>query len=387
MSCLIDVSNFSVDVDNVHRNPKQVKADKSPINNRATNATAVQPKSNRMESGSKEKSPVASGSRQFEFPKEDTQPAKYQIEHIQLNRFTIEKINPENTNITKTKYRGVYNYNPRCNPNVVLEAKADLPRILDAKPKPTVIANSDVAKTEKRPTADSKTSAKSQDETSNHYLELLSLDNLNDIAVNTEAFECAVCFVEYEPTEGVVLRNCLHTFCKDCIRNTIIYSEEAEVKCPYIDATYTCECTLQDREIKALLTKSEHDEHLAKSLRVAENQIENSFHCRTPNCAGWCIYEDNVNQYKCAICSLVNCLTCRVIHDGLNCAQYQDMVKNNLEGNPENAITKTMLDEMIKNGEAMNCPTCRVCICYRDWIFNFALSILYNSFQLCRSFS
>lgn len=311
------------------------------------------------------------GTRQFEFPKEDDlQPAKYQIEHIQLNRFTIEKINPENTNITKTKYRGVYNYNPRCNPNVILETKTDLSLAIDAKRKPDETASASNDLSIKKP---SKTIPKVLEEASNHYLELLSLDNLNDIAVNTEAFECAVCFVEYEPTEGVVLRNCLHIFCKECIRNTIIYSDEAEVKCPYNDAKYTCECTLQDREIKALLTKSEHDEHLAKSLRVAENQIENSFHCRTPNCAGWCIYEDNVNQYKCPICSLVNCLTCRVIHDGLNCAQYQDMVKNNLEGNPENAITKNMLDEMIKNGEAMNCPTCRVSVS------------IYNSIKLCCS--
>lgn len=309
-------------------------------------------------------SPKASGSRQFEFPKDDDlPPAKYQIEHIQLNRFTIEKINPENTNITKTKYRGVYNYNPRCNPNVMLDMKADLSHVTDAKPKSEASATaSNHLSVEKPPPTTSAPTKQLEEAASNHYLELLSLDNLNDIAVNTEAFECAVCFVEYEPTEGVVLRNCLHTFCKECIRNTIIYSEDAEVRCPYIDAKYTCECTLQDREIKALLTKDEHDEHLAKSLRVAENQIENSFHCRTPNCAGWCIYEDNVNQYKCPICNLVNCLTCRVIHDGLNCAQYQDMVKNNLEGNPENAITKNMLEEMIKNGEAMNCPTCRVSI-------------------------
>lgn len=328
-----------------------------PLNDGAVAATAVEPK----KGVTAKTSPVATGTRQFEFPKEnDLQPAKYQIEHIQLNRFTIEKINPDNTNITKTKYRGVYNYNPRCNPNVHLEMKTELPHVTTAKPKQALTARAiDFhVPNEKPPTATTTV----LEEASNHYLELLSLDNLNNIAVNTEAFECAVCFAECEPTEGVVLRNCLHTFCKECIRNTIVYSEEAEVKCPYNDAKYTCDCTLQDREIKALLTKHQHDEHLAKSLRVAENQIENSFHCRTPNCAGWCIYEDNVNQYKCAICSLVNCLTCRVIHDGLDCAQYQDMVKNNLEGNPENATTKNMLDEMIKNGEAMNCPTCRVSI-------------------------
>ena len=166
--------------------------------------------------------------------------------------------------------------------------------------------------------------------------------------------------MDYQPLEGVILRNCLHTFCKDCIRNTIIYSEEAEVKCPYYDNQYSCDCLLQDREIKALLSKTEHDEHLVKSLRIAENQIENSFHCKTPDCKGWCIFEDDVNVFKCPICRLENCLTCRVIHDGLDCKQYQNMMKNNIDKNPENATTHTMLEEMIKNGEAMNCPACKV---------------------------
>lgn len=225
---------------------------------------------------------------------------QYRIEHTQLNRISIEKVlNPVgNPNITKNKYRGVYNYNPRYNPALVIEGEPYLIRVKDDKKKEQVEINSK----SKDPIASKQS----------HYLELLSLDNLNDIASNTEPFDCVVCFVPCEIGEGVVLRDCLHTFCKECIRNTIIYSDDAEVRCPYIDNTYTCDSILQDREIKALLSKKEHDEHLAKSLRVAENQIENSFHCRTPNCKGWCIYEDNVNTFRCPICSLGNCLTCRV---------------------------------------------------------------------------
>lgn len=259
----------------------------------------------------------------------------------------IERVNPDHLNAAKTKYRGVYNYNPRVNPEALIEIENQ--KLASSKPK----GNSSK-------TAYNSKSPSTNEVAKNHYLELLTLDNSNDIALNTDPFECPVCIVEYEPYEGVVLRNCLHTFCRDCVKQTIIHSDEAEVKCPFMDATYTCESILQDREIKGLLTKEEHDEHLAKSLRVAENKIENSFHCRTPNCKGWCIYEDNVNQFKCPICSLVNCLTCRVIHDGLDCKQYQDTVKNNIEGNPENAITKNMLEDMIQKGEAMNCPTCRV---------------------------
>lgn len=297
---------------------------------------------------------------------------KFLIEHVQLNRYTIERVAPRDANLNKVKYRGVYNYNPRCNPEF-----AKIVTNTPAKPvvkKPTVQnipkgteTKTDIPGTEMKKSISIKVTEKLEPiqevakvEPITQYIELLSLDDSMDLTKNVETFECTVCLVEYQPLEGVMLRECLHTFCKDCIRSTIVYSDEAEVKCPYIDQQYSCDCLLQDREIKALLSKTEYDDHLTKSLRIAENQIENSFHCKTPDCKGWCIFEDDVNTFKCPICRLENCLTCRVIHDGLDCKQYQNMMKNNLDKNPENATTHTMLQEMIKNGEAMNCPACKV---------------------------
>lgn len=326
--------HLTVDVDkNLKTKTENTKPYISP------NASPGLRRSPAVENGAKRKNVAAE--REDALPRE-----RYQIEHVQLNRITIERINPENSNLAKTKYRGVYNYNPRCNPDVDLMVK---PRLLNPASFPT-------------PRKEVEKAPKPEEKVTDHYSELLSLDNLEGFALNSEAFECTVCFTDCEAGEGAVLRNCLHSFCKDCVRNTIIYSEDAEVKCPFYDDNYTCESHLQDREIKAMLSNEEHEEHLAKSLRVAENQIENSFHCRTPNCKGWCIFDDNVNQFKCPICSLTNCLTCRVIHDGLDCKQFQDMIKNNVDGNPENEKTRNMLEEMIRNGEAMNCPTCRVSV-------------------------
>ena len=39
------------------------------------------------------------------------------------------------------------------------------------------------------------------------------LENL-DIIPNAENFECTICYLDVEPGDGVVLRECLHTFCK-----------------------------------------------------------------------------------------------------------------------------------------------------------------------------
>lgn len=46
-----------------------------------------------------------------------------------------------------------------------------------------------------------------------HYLQLVDLDN-TDLVPNVEPFECSVCIVQYEAGEGVVLRECLHMFCR-----------------------------------------------------------------------------------------------------------------------------------------------------------------------------
>ena len=39
------------------------------------------------------------------------------------------------------------------------------------------------------------------------------LENL-DIIPNAETFECTICYLDVEPGDGVVLRECLHTFCR-----------------------------------------------------------------------------------------------------------------------------------------------------------------------------
>lgn len=144
-----------------------------------------------------------------------------------------------------------------------------------------------------------------------HYLQLLNLDNA-DLVENTEPFECLVCLTEIAPHEGVTLRECLHQFCRHCLAHTIEFTEEAEVKCPYRDNQYSCDISLQDREIKALVTPAVYDLFLSKSVTQAENKIDKSFHCKTPDCKGWCIFEDNVNEFHCPVCRKTNCLTCQV---------------------------------------------------------------------------
>lgn len=144
-----------------------------------------------------------------------------------------------------------------------------------------------------------------------NYQKLLQIEESSGIIPNFEEFECTICFTVVVEKEGVMLRNCLHLFCRECISQLIAVNEPSDVKCPFIEKDQICNEILQDREIRALLTKEQYEEYLVKSLRTAENTAPDAFHCRVPNCSGW-IFHDRVTQFQCPICKTTNCIACNV---------------------------------------------------------------------------
>ncbi|XP_054285108.1 uncharacterized protein LOC129001725 isoform X2 [Macrosteles quadrilineatus] len=208
------------------------------------------------------------------------------------------------------------------------------------------------------------------EEKTKNYQELMVLENA-DLIPSSEAFECTVCLTECAAGDGVVLRDCLHSFCRACLAHTVQFTDDAEVKCPFRDHQYACDSTLQEREIKALVTPEVYEQHLAKSVAQAENKIGNAFHCKSPDCPGWCIFEDNVNTFQCPVCNQVNCLTCQAIHPGMDCKQHQEKAQLEAETNTDARRTREMLEEMVQRGEALPCPTCHVVLMKKwgcDWL-------------------
>lgn len=202
------------------------------------------------------------------------------------------------------------------------------------------------------------------------YSRLVELEE-QDLVPSMEAFECSICFLDVEPGKGVLLRDCLHMFCRDCLSNSVRYAEEAMVKCPFRNDEYSCSSHLQEREIRALVSAEVYEHHLSRSVKTAESQALNSFHCQTADCPGWCMLEDNVNVFLCPVCGHANCLTCRAIHEGKNCLQYQDELDFNAPDGHEARQTKEYLDNMVKEGQAMHCPQCRVIVMKKwgcDWL-------------------
>ncbi|XP_019952384.1 ranBP-type and C3HC4-type zinc finger-containing protein 1 [Paralichthys olivaceus] len=204
-----------------------------------------------------------------------------------------------------------------------------------------------------------------QEERERNYLDLIEAEDQNLIPNATET-DCPICFSTLEPGDGIVLRECHHTFCRECLQGTIVNSQDAEVSCPE-----ECDSKIPDREIRALLSDEEHQRFLEMRLSIAESCAEHSFHCQTPNCRGWCVYEDEVNEFQCELCQETNCILCRAIHKGMNCKDYQDDLRIRAENDQAAQQTKQMLESLLQNGEAMKCPRCDIVVQKKDgcdWI-------------------
>ncbi|XP_069737827.1 ranBP-type and C3HC4-type zinc finger-containing protein 1-like isoform X1 [Phaenicophaeus curvirostris] len=195
--------------------------------------------------------------------------------------------------------------------------------------------------------------------------QLLELEQ--EVLVATrEPLECRICCRLVPPGQGVLLRECLHSFCRECLRQVINHSEEPLVACPFRDESYACGSHLQEREIRALVSPDEYRLFLERSLVLAERRSPNSFHCRTPDCRGWCFYEDSVNEFRCPICQALNCLLCKAIHEGQNCRQYQDDLQARAQDDAAARQTNAMLQTLVQRGDAMRCPGCAVVVQKRD---------------------
>lgn len=130
---------------------------------------------------------------------------------------------------------------------------------------------------------------------------------------NKEKFDCCICLTDYGPNEGIVLHNCMHTLCKGCFAQYVCKSEELIIRCPQTNNQgQHCEGRIEDREIKGVLNAAEFDLFIRRCVQMSEQQLPNSFHCRSVNCTGFGIVELNDHEFICSVCQNVNCLKCKV---------------------------------------------------------------------------
>ncbi|XP_050362122.1 uncharacterized protein LOC126781272 [Nymphalis io] len=206
-------------------------------------------------------------------------------------------------------------------------------------------------------------------DSSDVYKELMKLEQ-QALVPNSEEFECGVCIEQCAIEEGVVLRECIHTFCRECLADVVRHCTEPVVSCPAI----ACLGTLQEREIRALLSPEDYEKWLARSLAAAESGTRNTFHCRTRDCTGWAFCEPEVRRFPCPVCNHTNCIPCQAVHDGETCDQYQIKLRaavTAVETDQTDVGTQALLKSLIDRGEALECPECKAVITKKwgcDWI-------------------
>ena len=192
---------------------------------------------------------------------------------------------------------------------------------------------------------------------------LMDLEQNHDYVENRDIFKCTICLTDIMPGDGIMLKNCLHEHCKTCLALTIEMSEEMEVPCPYVADNGThCEGTLQDRELRSLITDIVYSAHLEKSLKRAEAITKNSFHCKTPDCPSWAEIGELVTSFICPICMKTNCVKCEVIHEGRTCLEYFYENNEGARKNRDDTMTANQLQQLIVEKKAQACPGCGVVI-------------------------
>ncbi|XP_048204909.1 ranBP-type and C3HC4-type zinc finger-containing protein 1 isoform X2 [Perognathus longimembris pacificus] len=120
-----------------------------------------------------------------------------------------------------------------------------------------------------------------------------------------------------------------------------------------------------------LLSPEDYQRFLDLSVSLAETRSAFSYHCKTPDCRGWCFFEDDVNEFTCPVCFHVNCLLCKAIHERMNCKEYQDDLALRAQNDMAARQTTEMLRVMLQQGEAMHCPQCQIVVQKKDgcdWI-------------------
>lgn len=60
-----------------------------------------------------------------------------------------------------------------------------------------------------------------------------------------------------------------------------------------------------------LVSREVYEKLEKKSLQEAQATAKNAFHCKTPDCKGWCFMSDEINSFACPLCKRLNCITCQ----------------------------------------------------------------------------
>lgn len=180
---------------------------------------------------------------------------------------------------------------------------------------------------------------------------------------NKSEFQCDVCMESCNPGEGIVLKSCLHQYCKECIGKYIEGADEAEIPCPWRDDDgLRCIGMISEMEIRSLIPLESYRRYLNISLASAEAATPNAYHCKTPNCRYWVEIDPGVEMFQCGVCHRENCVKCKAVHQGISCQDYNDLAFGDDRRARENAATENQVRGLLQAKRAQNCPRCGILV-------------------------
>lgn len=191
--------------------------------------------------------------------------------------------------------------------------------------------------------------------------DLAELHETYDFVENKRDFRCDICMKDIKSGEGIVLKSCLHQYCKPCLGQYIQTSDEVEVSCPFRGEDGSkCIGFIMDSELRSLVTIDIYLGFLNKSLATAEAANPNAYHCKTPDCPAWVEIDCEVEGFQCPACQRDNCVKCKAVHQGVSCDDYQDMMHGDDRRSRENAATENQVRGLIASKHAQPCPRCGI---------------------------
>jgi hypothetical protein len=194
-------------------------------------------------------------------------------------------------------------------------------------------------------------------------LDIAEVHEQYEFVENIKEFGCDICQQPISRGDGIVIKNCLHEYCKPCLGKYIETSDTAVVPCPFRDEDgAVCIGFLLDSEVRSLVSVPVYLEVVQRSLAEAEATNPNSYHCKTPDCPAWVEIDAEVENFQCQACNRENCVRCKAIHQGVSCNDYYDSLHGDDRRSRENVATEQQVRGMIAAKNAQPCPTCGILV-------------------------
>eukprot|EP01062_Namystynia_karyoxenos_P031284 TRINITY_DN23216_c0_g1_i1.p1 TRINITY_DN23216_c0_g1~~TRINITY_DN23216_c0_g1_i1.p1 ORF type:complete len:401 (+),score=59.94 TRINITY_DN23216_c0_g1_i1:76-1278(+) len=181
---------------------------------------------------------------------------------------------------------------------------------------------------------------------------------------NAAPFDCPVCFCPAASGEGVLVRACGHSFCRECteahVREQLEGGGTGLVTCP----AQGCLRFFEHRELRALAGADSLGKLDRRALEQGAAADPTMHLCPTPDCTyivSWAGEQDGAPRCQCPLCGQSTCLACgvRPYHGGFTCAAWVAHQRQQQTAE-EQAACERATQEFLARSNIRICRRCKV---------------------------